>query len=399
MHHKRFTSLFVAFFVLSIIFVVVKPIESQECNNKDECQKKIEEYEKRLSEVRQTKNSLSSEIQFMDVQIYVTTLKIQNTEHTIKKTEEEIGTLTEKISSLNQSLDHLSEILLVKIAEGYKNRESNFLDIFLNSETASTLTKKIKYLKTVQDTDRRMAFKVQQTKDNFEEQKKVREAKKQELADLKTVLDQQKVMLNNQKQAKQKLLELTKNDERNFQSLLDKVRAEYIAIQGIVSGAGSESVMREVKQGEAIASVISGSSCNSSGGHLHFIVKVGNDVANPFNYLKSADFKNCSGSSCGSADGDPFNPSGSWEWPLNPAIELSQGYGETWAVRNTWVGRVYSFHNGIDINGTSNDIRAVSEGTLYKGGFSGSRGCTLPYVKLVHKDSNIVTYYLHVIPR
>lgn len=394
---SRYKIFLFLFFILFACFSGTA--DAQECKTKEECQQKIQEYEKRLSEIHQQKNTLSSEIKFMDTQIYLTALKVQNTVHTIAKIEDEINTLSDKITGLSGSLDHLSKILLVKIAEGYKNREFTLFDILLDSENASILTQKIKYLKTVQDTDRRMAFRVQQTKDNFEEQKKLREQKVVELDELKVVLDQQKATLNNQRLAKQKLLEVTKNDEKKFQALLDRIRAEYTAIQAIVSGGGSETEIRPVKAGDLIASVISGASCNSSGGHLHFTVKVGADVVNPFGFLKPVDHKNCSGSSCGSGDGDPFNPSGDWDWPLNPTIEMNQGYGQTWAVRNSWVGRIYQFHNGIDINGSSNDVRAVAEGMLYRGGFTGSGGCTLPYVKVVHKEGNISTYYLHVIQR
>ena len=179
--------------------------------------------------------------------------------------------------------------------------------------------------------------------------------------------------------------------------MLEQARAEYTAIQGIIAGAGTETKLREVKKGDAIASVISGASCNSSGGHLHFIIQDNGAVVNPFAYLKSVDYSNCSGSSCGSSDGDSFSPSGSWDWPLNPPIELEQGYGSTWGVRNTWVGRIYSFHNGIDINGSSNTVSSVADGELYKGSYA--VGCALSYVKVVHKESNIVTFYLHVYPQ
>ena len=200
--------------------------------------------------------------------------------------------------------------------------------------------------------------------------------------------------MDNQKAAKQKLLNVTQNDEKIYQRLLEQARAEYAAIKGIIAGAGTETKLREVKKGEVIASVISGASCNSSGGHLHFIVQDNGSVTNPFNYLKSVDHSNCSGSGCGSSDGDSFNPSGSWDWPLNPAIELEQGYGNTWAARNTWVGRIYSFHNGIDINGSSNSALSVSDGDMYRGSYS--VGCTLPYLKLFHKNLNIRKFYFDV---
>ena len=120
-------------------------------------------------------------------------------------------------------------------------------------------------------------------------------------------------------------------------------------------------------------------------------------MQNPFSYLKNGvDFENCSGSSCGSSDGDSFNPSGSWDWPINPRVKYSQGYGPTWATRNTWVGNIYNFHNGIDINSPSSEIKAVRSGTLYRGSYSGSNGCRLRYVRVHHDENGMDTYYLHI---
>ena len=144
-----------------------------------------------------------------------------------------------------------------------------------------------------------------------------------------------------------------------------------------------------------IASVRQGSFCNSSGSHLHFTVAQKGIALNPFNYLKGIDHDNCSGSGkC--SEGDPFNPSGNWEWPLSPKIRMNQGFGSTWAVRNTWVGQIYSLHNGIDIIGSSSTVKAVTDGTLFRGSYGGSGGCRLRYVRVEHKDSDLETYYLHV---
>ena len=157
--------------------------------------------------------------------------------------------------------------------------------------------------------------------------------------------------------------------------------------RGIIAGAGTEIKIREVKKGDVIASIISGPSCNSSGSHLHFIVQEGETVKDPFGYLKSIDNINDSG-------GDTWNPSGSWDWPISSTVEFHQGYGVTWFVRAYgW----YNFHNGIDISGSSNNVYSVADGTLYRGSYA--LRCTLSYAKLVHKDSNISTLYLHVYPQ
>ncbi len=379
--------------ILIFLFFFTRFASSLECQQITDTGQRKTCLEQKVKELGQTASTLTSEIQYMDTQIALTALKIQQTEEKITTTQKEIEILDSRIEGLDASLNYLSKLLVKRIIEGYKKRSVSIFNFLFDSSNASELIEKIKYMKTAQDNNQKVIIQVQETKLNFEEQKKLREEKKIELDSLKSILDNQKASLNNQKGAKQKLFETTKNDERIYQRLLEQARAEYTAIQGIIAGGGSETEIRKVTKGETIASVIQGASCNSSGGHLHFIVQENNTVINPFSYLKSVDYTNCSGSSCGSSDGDPFNPSGSWDWPLNPPIEFEQGYGSTWGVRNTWVGRIYSFHNGIDINGSSNNVLAVADGTLYKGVYS--VGCALSYVKLAHRDSNITTYYLH----
>jgi len=230
---------------------------------------------------------------------------------------------------------------------------------------------------------------------NYADQKTVKEEKQAELEAAKEKLEAQKNILAQQKADRQRLLAATQNDEKLYQQLISSARAELIAIQGILAGQGKEIEAGHISEGQKIASMITGSSCNSSGTHLHFMVAEGENTNNPFGYLSSGiGYENCSGSDCGSSDGDPFNPSGSWTWPLNSPIEFNQGYGNTWAVQHTWVGRIYSFHNGIDIVSDSLEVKAVKSGTLYKGVYQG--GCNLNYVRVDHDDSNLDTLYLHV---
>ena len=155
-----------------------------------------------------------------------------------------------------------------------------------------------------------------------------------------------------------------------------------------------------VSEGQKIATMLQGRTCNSSGTHLHFMVSQNSDTHNPFSYLNGGvSYTNCSGSgsypNCND-DGDPFNPSpgDGWNWPLNSPIIFTQGYGHTWAIEHTWVGTVYDFHNGIDISSDSLDIKAVKAGTLYQGIYEG--GCNLMYVRVSHDDSDLDTLYLHV---
>ena len=353
---------------------------------KGDLQKKIDEFEKKLSELRNQKDTLSSQIQYMDTQIYLTGLRVQETNAKIEKTEFEIGKLDDWIGDLDVSLDELSKTMIERITASYKNRKASVIDIVFDSKSASDIVNKLKYYEVARESNKKVLLEVQEAKSNYEEQKELREKKKEELDSLHKTLVVQEEDLTNQQEAKRDLLERTQSDEKTYQQLLERAKAEYAAIQQIVAGVGTETYIRNVTKGDTIASLISGPSCNSSGEHLHFIVKEGDNVVDPFTKLKQVDSVNDS-------NGDPFNPSGSWDWPLPPTIELHQGYGETWFVRAYgW----YRFHNGIDITGTSSGVQAVADGKLYHGSYSGFNGCALPYVKVVHNDSNISTFYLHV---
>src|SRR3990167_4755809 len=353
-------------FLFLILLAFAIPSIAQNCNNADECKKLISEYEQKLAGLGEQRKSLSSQIQFMDTQIYLTTLRIQETEQLIVQTQNEIENLAGKIEGLNTSLDYLSQLLVRKIAESYKRREIPFFNIFVDSDNAQVLANRLKYARVTQENDRRVAFQVQQAKLNFEQQKSLREQKQAELAELETKLEAQKSDLDSQKANKQKLLAQTQSDERTYQALLNRTRAEFAAIQGIIAGAGTESQLRDVKKGDSIATVIGGASCNSSGEHLHFTVLEGGGVVNPFSKLHDIDHVDRSG-------GDPWNPNGSWDWPLSPTISFNQGFGVTSCVSSGYCSGIYSSHNGIDI-----------------------AGCSLPYARVKHKDSNIDTLYLHV---
>jgi len=262
--------------------------------------------------------------------------------------------------------------------------------LLVSAQDLSDAVSRFHYLKRIQEADRDLLFRLQKTQTTYVEEKDEQE-------ELRTELEAQKTNLANQKAVKDNLLRLTKNDEKKYQQLLAAARSELEAIQAIIAGKGQETQVGAVSQGSRIASIIQGASCNSSGAHTHFIVAQGGATQNPFNYLKpGVAYDNCSGPFCGSPDGDPFNPSGGWDWPIVPTVDFSQGYGATWAVRNTWVGSIYSFHNGIDIDSPSSEVRAVRSGVLYRGSYVGSAGCALRYVRVDHDENDIDTFYLHV---
>lgn len=367
--------------------------QPQDSDRAKQLQEKIKEFEQKVSDLHGQAKTLSSQIAVMDNQIKLTEYRIDSVKQQLLDLSVDIDTANKKINNLEKDLSGLTHVLISRIVATYKVGSSPSFQVLLASSNISNFFTKLNYLKIAQAHDKKLIYDTQQAKIDYANQKDIFEEKKAKVESLKKELENYTLQLDQEKKSRESLLQVTRNDERKYQDLLAKARAEYEAIQGIVSGLGKEVESGPVGEGQGIASVISGTSCNSGGTHLHFIVTQNGSNQNPFNYLSSIGSENCSGSSCGSSDGDAFNPSGSWIWPLDGPIKLTQGYGSTWATRNTWVRNIYSFHNGIDISGSSLTVKAVKSGTLYRGSYS--VGCPLRYVKVVHSDG-FVTYYLHV---
>lgn len=206
--------------------------------SQDDLQNLINQCQKKVSDLRNQINSLSSQIQYMDTQIYLTTLKIKETEEKIIQTEKEIETLGDRITNLDQSFNYLSKLLLIKIINGYKVRQLSLFTLILDSNNINDLLSRIKYIKATQENNQKLLIQVQQTKLNFQEQKNLREEKVKELDSLKLTLNNQKISLQNQQQAKRNLLTETKNNEIIYQNLLEKARKELAGYSAFAKAAG-----------------------------------------------------------------------------------------------------------------------------------------------------------------
>src|SRR3989338_6476540 len=197
--------------VFSLIFILIlfsaQGIFAQQ--SASDVAKRIEEYQQKLNALTKQRDTLSSEIQYMTLQINLTTLKIQETEEKITSTQKEIEILSSRIKGLDTALSHLSKLLLKKVVEGYKNKPISFFDLLFDSQNANDFISRVKYLKTAQANNQKLLVQVQETKLNFEEQKGLREEKQIELNKLETQLNRQRDDLDNQKAAKQKLLNVT----------------------------------------------------------------------------------------------------------------------------------------------------------------------------------------------
>lgn len=387
--------------LLTFFFIIPRSVSSFSCedscseksgNDKLACLEEVRaDCERKLSETSAIKQTLSGTIAEINGQIAYTQSEINKTAYQIEQIQAEIDGLSGKISTLDLSLDQITQLLTNRIKESYKISKVNPVYLLLTSKGFQEFVTKYKYLQVTEHNDRLALYELEEARLNYDNQRDIKEDKQAQVLGLQDELLAQKSTLSSQQSEKQILLNATKNDEQRFQELLSKAQAELLAIQAIVAGKGDESEIRDVNAGDRIASIIPSASACSSGAHLHFEVAKNGVNQNPAGFLSSTSLQYNY-----NTDEIPefVNPSGSWPWPIDSPIVISQIYGNTF-----WTQYLhYNFHTGIDMlkQGDSGaSIKAVRKGKLYRGSIACGGG-TLRYVRVQHAEDDYDTYYLHV---
>ncbi|MFC1755812.1 hypothetical protein ACFLZK_00250 [Patescibacteria group bacterium] len=212
----------------------------------------IEEYKDKIKDLQGKADTLSQEISNFNNQIYLTELQIQNSINKIAATERKISRLAVDIDKLSDRIDiiierieYQEEILRERIRERYKARETTTVMVLFGSTTLDNLVKKAAYLRVMEVQDSKVLQQMRETKETYKRQKGLFEDKKEEeevlqaqLIQEKINLDSYKLQLSQKKAEKDRLLEITQNDEDKYQDLLAEAKKELSSYSAFVTSSG-----------------------------------------------------------------------------------------------------------------------------------------------------------------
>ena len=354
--------LFIPVFLLSFL-VVRADLAADKLNE-------IQELEKKVAALKDQAKTLTSQIAAYDVQIKLAVLKIS-------QTEDQIASLSTKISILESKLQERSKLLERQIVQTYKKGPLDPVALLFSAGDFSEVVSRFKYLQIVQATNRKFLYETQKVQANYAQQKDLVQESRKKLQVQKTTLDSIRAERDN-------LLRQTKSSESIYQKQLKQALLEWEAIQRALANAIKQG---PVNAGDPIGLVgNSGYPGCSTGKHLHFEVRVNDTWVNAETYLQSRSVWD------DTANSNVSIGSGSWPWPLNGSVRVTQRYGKTpWSYRYAYSGGI---HTGIDMTSSDDIIRAPANGTLYSS--SQHCGSSTLNIKFIDHGSGVKTFYLHV---
>ncbi|MBI5412692.1 peptidoglycan DD-metalloendopeptidase family protein [Candidatus Peregrinibacteria bacterium] len=344
----------------------------KEHQNFNQLGQKIKEIEGALAPFSQQIKELKDQVALFNKNIETTQKQIEDAEQRIVKKQLDIKDLMKRIEISRVIIADQQRVVLGFIGLMY-HEEEQYLDLYTNGtdtfkllladQSVGESLQGQEYARLVEQLGRDFFHQLELKHRDLNEKQQNLQKQQQELTMLYTSLDAQKQQLQEQRLAKQDLLDKTQGEESRYQELLEEAIQQQmesmIAIQNMKDSLGMIETKLTALDATPIQPSIDESQKNFE----------------PSNFALP------------SSDLFPGLSSTPLEWPINPIRGISAYYHDS-----TYPKR-WGIHNAIDIRtpqGTP--IHAPANAYVFE---TKDNGMGYNYIILAHKD-NLITVYGHV---
>lgn len=309
-----------------------------------EIEKEIEKYNQELKVVGAEKQTLQKAINQLVLERKKVTAEISRTENLITSTDLEINKLILEISKTENSINQIEAAISQIIRSQYKGSETSMIELLLTHKQLSDFWSTFEAHETVRNSMSVKVSELTSLSNLLVEKREENTEKRSQLASLQTQYKDQNNVLSNNQAEQSSLLEVTKNEEKEYQRLLAEQQQ------------ARDQIIKEMREFEA---------------KLQFILDP--------NTIPVA--------------GTPV-----FDWPLKNVIITQNFGGSEFAKRNPGVYGGRAYHPGIDLGaprGTaihaplSGTVRATGNTDLVPGCYSWGKWTLLDHA------NGLSTLYAH----
>jgi len=187
-----------------------------------ELEKEIAQYQEDLEVVGEEKQTLTSEVKTLDISRQKISTDIKLTQNKIDSTSYQIQELSLGIDDKEKKINKNTEVIAESIRTMNEIESDSLIEIVLSNNDISGFLNQIETLQQFQSKMRDDVKRLTGLKEELVDTKTQTQRKKEDLANFKGDLSDQKYVLDINRRDKNTLLKITKNKESNYQNLLDE---------------------------------------------------------------------------------------------------------------------------------------------------------------------------------
>lgn len=191
----------------------------------EQLEQEIAEYERSLEVVGKEKETLTNAIQTLDLSRKKISTNITLTEQQINATDLHINELEHEIAEKEKRVENNKKALAETLRKINIVESDTFVEAILSQRNLGEVWDQVETMERFQRVVQDDVTELSLLKAELESRKGETEEKRDELADFKTNLAGQKQVLDQNREEKNELLEVTENTEANYQALLEEKRA------------------------------------------------------------------------------------------------------------------------------------------------------------------------------
>lgn len=229
--------MFKSFFIfIFLLFFLIFPSQGfAQVNDREakikQLESQIEQYSQEIQKKQSEAQSLANQISIFDLQIKQAQAEIDATNLVISQLAAAINGKEINIRQKEKEIKEQNEILAEYLRQAARNDAGSLLEFLLKNEKFSDFYNDLNYLSNIQEKIQDTLTSIRGLKEKLISEKEDLESDKNEQEQLKRIQSRQKTTLLSSKKEKQKLLDQTKGQEKIYQQLITKTRADIETIK------------------------------------------------------------------------------------------------------------------------------------------------------------------------